>query len=186
MSHAHEVLGVPRHATSSDIRRAFRRLVLELHPDRAGAEGEAKLLAAIAAYEELTGKVRPLPRRRRASQRPAARVFVRDRYNCGGCGDTFAIEGECPRCGLPLAETDCPRAPDRPEVDAYIARLSTPPSWLERQLEAHRERMPAVALGGCFVFGAFAMTIHPPIALMAVGYGLSLFAAEAWSEARAS
>lgn len=183
MSSAHAALGLTANATPAEIRRAFRRLVLELHPDRGG--DAARLLGAIAAYETLTGKAPPRPRRRRRSTRPPARTYVRDRYNCGGCGDTFAIEGECPRCGIALAESDAPRAPERPEVDAYIGALSKPPSWLEVQLTQHEARLPAVLLGSCFLFGAYAMSIHPPIALMAVGYGLSLLAMDAWSKTRA-
>jgi hypothetical protein len=184
MPAAHDVLGVLPNASPRELRRAFRRAVLALHPDRAGTAREAELLAAIAAYEELTGKVRPPRARRRATgPRRAAHgpPFVRDRFNCGGCGDTFAIDGECPRCALPLGETERPAHPVRPEVEAFEARLSAPPGWLGRTLARCEARIPVVALAGCFAFGTLAMGVHPPIALMSVGYGLALFLAEAWS-----
>lgn len=51
MRDLYEVLGVPRDASEDDIKRAYRRLARELHPDRGGDEESFKELTA--AYEVL-------------------------------------------------------------------------------------------------------------------------------------
>lgn len=188
------VLGVSEQATPSEIRRAFRRLVLELHPDRGGAASEARLLDVVEAYETLTGKARPARRRvARPAPTPAparrgttGRPYTssgpyaespRDRFNCGRCHDTFAIEGECPRCGIEVTEGHAV-APPLPEVEAYIHALEAqrpPPAWvgsLER-------RLPVATIGTLFAGGSLALTIHAPIAAMMIGYGLVLLCADA-------
>ncbi|HEX8959006.1 MAG TPA: DnaJ domain-containing protein [Solirubrobacterales bacterium] len=59
----YEVLGVERNASGADVKRAFRRLARELHPDVNGhdPEAEEKFKAAAEAYEVLSD-----PERRRA------------------------------------------------------------------------------------------------------------------------
>ena len=54
---ARRLLGVGDDATADDVRRAFRRLVLEHHPDRAGGDGDTTR-ALVAAYRTLQA---PLP-----------------------------------------------------------------------------------------------------------------------------
>lgn len=50
----YEVLGVKRNASAEDVRRAFRRLVLQHHPDRSRAPGAAERFREITgAYEVL-------------------------------------------------------------------------------------------------------------------------------------
>ncbi|MGD0743452.1 MAG: molecular chaperone DnaJ [Acidimicrobiales bacterium] len=50
----YELLGVPRNATEEEIKRAYRRLARELHPDTSGdAESEARFKEVTAAYETL-------------------------------------------------------------------------------------------------------------------------------------
>jgi hypothetical protein len=181
MPSAHALLGASPNASPTELRRAFRLRVFALHPDRAGGAREAELRAAIAAYEQLTGKARASRRRARSSAGARSPTYARSRYNCGGCGDTFTLAGECSRCALPLAEAERPPYPHRPDVEAFEARLSAPPSPVAQRLAAHRERLPALALGGCFLFGSAAMAVHAPIALLAVGYGLALFVSEAWA-----
>ncbi|XP_019647862.1 PREDICTED: dnaJ homolog subfamily B member 9-like [Branchiostoma belcheri] len=51
----YEVLGVPRNAKSADIKRAFRRLAAEHHPDKNKDPGaEARFTEIVEAYEVLT------------------------------------------------------------------------------------------------------------------------------------
>jgi len=48
------ILGVERDATPEQIKKAYRRLARELHPDVAGAEGEEKFKTVARAYEVLS------------------------------------------------------------------------------------------------------------------------------------
>jgi len=47
------VLGVPRTATEAEIKKAYRKLARELHPDVAGPEGEERFKEVAAAYDVL-------------------------------------------------------------------------------------------------------------------------------------
>jgi molecular chaperone DnaJ len=53
---AYEILGIPRDAPESEVKKAFRRLARELHPDvnRHDPETEEKFKAAAEAYEVLS------------------------------------------------------------------------------------------------------------------------------------
>ncbi|MDQ3035292.1 MAG: J domain-containing protein, partial [Myxococcota bacterium] len=77
---ARTVLGLPPSATPAQVRRAFRQLVLQLHPDRHQGDPQqaARLRAVVEAYEELTGK-RPRMRARRttSARSPWARSTAR-------------------------------------------------------------------------------------------------------------
>lgn len=53
MKDYYAVLGVPRDASEADIKKAYRRLARELHPDVAGAEGEERFKEVAAAYDVL-------------------------------------------------------------------------------------------------------------------------------------
>jgi molecular chaperone DnaJ len=51
----YEVLGVPRNASDGDIKRAFRRLAREMHPDVSGApDAEDRFREVVEAYEVLS------------------------------------------------------------------------------------------------------------------------------------
>ncbi|MGC4174946.1 molecular chaperone DnaJ [Demequina sp.] len=47
------VLGVPRTATEAEIKKAYRKLARELHPDVAGPDGEERFKEVAAAYDVL-------------------------------------------------------------------------------------------------------------------------------------
>lgn len=53
MNDYYSVLGVPRDATETDIKKAYRKLAREFHPDVAGPQGEARFKEVGAAYEVL-------------------------------------------------------------------------------------------------------------------------------------
>ena len=55
MRDLYEVLGVPRNATDEDIKKAYRRLAREYHPDSAGHSGDEELFKEVSqAYEVLS------------------------------------------------------------------------------------------------------------------------------------
>lgn len=57
MKDYHKVLGVPKGAGESEIKKAYRRLALIYHPDRNRSPGaEAKFREISEAYAVLTGK----------------------------------------------------------------------------------------------------------------------------------
>lgn len=200
MTHAHRILGVSPGASSGEIRRAFRRLVLELHPDRSATGDETRFLEVVEAYEILTGKARSKRRRARTPPSPAYRrarasyayagtpYAAREaappgRFRCPRCSDTFEIEGSCPRCEVSLldaARADASPAPPaiEPEVEAFVARLEAqkpPPAWLG----ALERRIPVATIGSLLAGGSLVLGVHAPAAAMLIGYGLALLCADA-------
>ena len=181
------VLGLPPSASVREVRRAFRRLVLELHPDRHHGDPRqaARLRAVVQAYEAVTGKAPP---RRRVRARPAHAASApppppraRDRYACPRCLDTFAYDAGCSRCDLPLVDelrAGPVRPIDDPRVDAMveeIARRESRHAWLGRIAP----RVPVAAISSLFAAGAASLPIHVPVASMLLGYGAFLLGAEA-------
>ena len=85
----YEVLGVPRDASNDDIKRAFRKLARELHPDANpdSPEAEARFKEVALAYEVLSN-----PERRAQYDRfgpEGVTGFPGDASGFGGLGDLF-------------------------------------------------------------------------------------------------
>src|SRR5690349_25163546 len=87
----YELLGVPRDASESEIKKAFRRLARELHPDVSEApDAEERFREAAEAYEVLTNdETRALyDRYGHAGLRSGG--FTPSQFDMGGLGDLFA------------------------------------------------------------------------------------------------
>jgi curved DNA-binding protein CbpA len=196
---AFEVLGIGRDASEREVRAAFRRCVLESHPDRQGdaPEAQARLRRVIAAYEvaleAATGRARRAPRARAAERREAA-PRERLRWVCPCCDDSFAFGGtDCPRCEVPLL--DGWSADGRPEAESRAAatgggrtggaserwaralegRAARGPSWMER----HGTTAATWAL---LLGGAGLLHVHAPIGVMFLAYGAVLGAVQTAGE----
>jgi len=75
-------LGVPRTATEAEIKKAYRKLARELHPDVAGPEGEERFKDVAAAYEVLGN----------AEKRAQYDRGIDPRASGGGAGAGFGFE----------------------------------------------------------------------------------------------
>ncbi|HTN78899.1 MAG TPA: molecular chaperone DnaJ [Acidimicrobiales bacterium] len=85
----YEVLGVPRDASSDDIKKAFRKLARELHPDANpdSPDAEARFKEVALAYEVLSNPERRAQYDRFGPEGVAG--FPGDASGFGGIGDLF-------------------------------------------------------------------------------------------------
>jgi molecular chaperone DnaJ len=82
------VLGVPRDASEDDIKRAYRRLARELHPDVSREpEAEARFKEVTAAYETLSDPIK----RRQYDLFGSRGTGVPDLFPFGDMGDVFDV-----------------------------------------------------------------------------------------------
>ncbi|HEU4525543.1 MAG TPA: molecular chaperone DnaJ [Gemmatimonadales bacterium] len=123
MSDFYALLGVPRDCTEADIKKAYRKLAMEYHPDRNSTNGaEAKFKEITEAYEVLRD-----PQKRAAYDRygkagvggqsgfgfhhvdlsEALNIFMRDFGNMGGFESIFGGDGrrQDPRRGQDVRVT---------------------------------------------------------------------------------
>lgn len=63
MRSPHDILGVPPGASDEEVKKAYRKLAMQYHPDRNVGDDEAaeRFKEVQAAYDTLTGKVAPPP-----------------------------------------------------------------------------------------------------------------------------
>lgn len=82
----YEVLGVDKKASADDIKKAYRKLAMQYHPDRnpGNKESEAKFKEATEAYENL----------RDDQKRAAYDQFGHDAFGQGGGGGGFSQAGQ--------------------------------------------------------------------------------------------
>ncbi len=89
----YDILGVARTATADELKKAFRRLAMQYHPDRNGEPGaEARFKQVNEAYEVLSDQEKRAMYDRfghaaGAGEHPFARGF--DGFGFGGLGDIF-------------------------------------------------------------------------------------------------
>jgi len=173
---AYAALGLVPGAGERAIRGAFRRLVLELHPDRAAeTSDEPALRSVLAAYGVALRHARGGPTAA-AAPKPAPRA--RERYVCPCCDDSFTFGDVCSRCGVTLHDeltSPVKRAEDArvaPFVADLEARGEPVPTALERN-------GPAIASWGLVGAGTLAMFVFTPVAAMFLGYGFVMMAMRA-------
>ena len=98
------MLGVARSASEGDIRRAFRKLALSLHPDRAGAESKAAFQRVAEAYAVLSDpEARACHDRAQLAREAAAAVHAAAEIaRAGGPSPASAPSSLSPKLSLAL------------------------------------------------------------------------------------
>jgi hypothetical protein len=179
----YRTLGLDETASERELRAAFHRLVHALHPDRRAGDPRAaeRLREVVAAYEAACGLRQG--RSRRAPRRAAhascdphpAPPRERLRYACTRCDDTFAFEGECPRCACALHDAWSGAPPPPPDaqrealITALVTELEARGEPRESALAAHA---PAWMTSGFALAGLLAFGVYVPVGAMFLGYAL--------------
>jgi len=182
---ARTVLRVPSGARPRELRRAFRRRVLETHPDRNPQDAGAtrRLMRVVAAYERL----RLGPPRASAAAEVTPAVTRPSRYRCPRCEDSFEIRGGCARCELPLWDSFGdgvrPATPAEPAVERLIERLERGARVSTSSLDP--ARLPYYVSAGLFSAGLCIAILGPVSPGLAIAsYGMALGALALFSDAR--
>jgi len=88
----YEVLGVPRDADDAAIKKAFRRLARELHPDVSGApDAEERFREVTEAYEVLSSSETRTLYDRYGHDGLRSGGFTPTQFDIGGLGDLFSM-----------------------------------------------------------------------------------------------
>jgi molecular chaperone DnaJ len=87
----YEVLGVPRDASSEDIKKAFRKLAFQYHPDRNREDGAAEKFKEINEAYEVLSDADKRSAYDRFGHGGAENIFGRgfEGFDMGGFGDIF-------------------------------------------------------------------------------------------------
>lgn len=86
----YSILGIPRNATDEQVKRAFRKLAFEYHPDRnKSAEAEARFKEINEAYEILSDSQKRDYYDRTGQAPGNGESFGFDTFEFGGLGDIF-------------------------------------------------------------------------------------------------
>ena len=111
----YEVLGVARTASGEEIKRAYRRLAMKYHPDRADASGKAESEAMFKecaeAYEVLSDDTK----RRRYDQFGHGGVGGQHDFNTMDIGDIFSMFGLDEMFGGARGRGGAARSPGGPQ-----------------------------------------------------------------------
>ena len=86
------ILGLPQGATEAEIKRAYRRLAKQHHPDSAGEAALPRFLAIQSAYEALTG-IRPAAPRMSGAREPRRPSWQADPERARSSRDGFRRRG---------------------------------------------------------------------------------------------
>ena len=115
MTDYYEILGVPRDATQDQIKKAYRKLARELHPDVAGEEGADRFKDVTRAYEVLGTA------EKRQVQNMVAKVLGLEQIpKPADAADALAI-AICHAWRAPLVATDAGSSPLTPAQQAWRA-----------------------------------------------------------------
>jgi molecular chaperone DnaJ len=148
----YEILGVPRDATAEEVKRAYRRLARECHPDvnPGDAAAEARFKEVAAAYEVLSDP----HKRSRYDHFGHAGRGAGDEFDFGGFGDLFeSFFGGMGRTARAPVEQ---RGADLPcEVEVTLVEAA---HEVQRSLHVSRMRVCSVCAGSGSKDGSLPVT----------------------------